>query len=523
MSFRPSLRLRLTLWYGAIFLVAGTVLVAAAFALARHNVGPVRGVVYSGKGPPAALVPQRRVDHEAWRRTLDQLALVLGGLAALSVAAGWLLAGRILRPLDQISETAQRLSESNLGERIAMRGPDDELKRLADSLDGMLARLDAVVSSHRRFIADASHELRTPLAVMRAAVEVSIADPAASEEERRAATATLLESVNRSEHLVRSLLALARSEAAAEERVEVDLAEVAQDALAELAPAIEERSLLVHAELEPAVVRGDPALLRALVVNLLRNATEYNRPRGEISLATAPSGGCAELRVSNPGAVVLQDEVDALFEPFSRGRVSSTTTGAGLGLAIARSVAERHGGSIVARAHELGGLEVVVGLPLAHAPAPPRGPKALARRRSLAAGGRSLLRFVVLAAALVVVAFALVAGSAALVRAAFARASDAQAQRGARAFPLVWAGMSEANVRRIAGTPSWAGPSSVCTVKIPHGWALLPCRVGDRCLVYGGVDSDTATEFCFRGGLLSKRRWQRDAWLALVNARPRPT
>ena len=305
MSSRPSLRLRLTAWYAAIFLVGGTILVGAAFALARHNVGPVRAVVYTRRDPPAQLLPQRRVDREAWRRTLDQLALVLGALTALSVGAGWLVAGRALRPLAQITETAHRLSESNLGERIALRGPDDELKRLADSLDGMLARLDGVVSSHRRFIADASHELRTPLAVMRAAVEVSLSDPAASEDERREATATLLESVQRSGHLVQSLLALARSEAAAEVRVEVDLAELAAAALEEVSGGIEERGLRLRTALQPAVVRGDPALLRTLALNLLRNAFEHNRARGEISLAVDRVEEHARLRVSNTGAVVL--------------------------------------------------------------------------------------------------------------------------------------------------------------------------------------------------------------------------
>ena len=520
MRFRSSLRVRLTVWYAATFLVAGAILVGAGFFLARHNVGPVRAVVYNRTDPPAQLVPQRRVDHEAWRRTLDQLAVVLGLLAAASVAAGWLLAGRILRPLDQITETAKRLSEANLGERIVLHGPDDELKRLADSLDGMLARLDAVVSSHRRFIADASHELRTPLAVMRAAVEVSLMDEAASEEERQAAAAVVLESVNRSDHLVQSLLALSRSEAAAEARVEVDLAVVATQALEELARTIEERALGVHTALESAVVRGDPALLRTLALNLLRNAVDYNRARGEISIAVDSSRGHAQLKVSNTGGVVLEEEVDELFAPFRRGRSASGTTGAGLGLAIVRSIVERHNGIVTARALEPGGLEVTVSLPLVTEAVGDRDTATGARRRSLAKAGRNLLGLLVLTCAFVVVAYAGIAGAAAAARVALAHASNEQMRRGETAFPFVWAGMSERTLRRFAGAPTWSGRSALCAAKIGGRNALVLCASGDRCLEYGDVDSKRSVEFCFRGGLIWKRRWRRDAWRALVDARP---
>jgi signal transduction histidine kinase len=507
-------------WYAGIFLLGGVLLVAAAYGLARHNVGPVRAVVYGRTDPPAQLLPQRRVDRYAWRQTLDQLALVLGALTALSLGAGWLIAGRALRPLQQITETAQRLSETNLGERIALRGPDDEVKRLADSLDAMLARLDDVVSSHRRFIADASHELRTPLAVMRAAVEVSLTDPEASEDERRDAGATIVESVRRSDHLVQSLLALARSEAAAEARVEVDLAEVVEAALDELRAAIGARRLAVETSLEPAVVRGDPALLRTLVLNLLHNAVEHNRARGELTVEVGRAGKRARLFIANTGAVVLQDEVEDLFEPFRRGRGADSTTGAGLGLAIARSVAERHHGSLTARARELGGLEAELELPLAAAAAGPPPPGRRPRRRSLAGASRMLLRLVILTASLVVVAYAAISSAAFAVRAGFAHESDAQAERGRRAFPLVPAGISERTLRQVAGAPTWTGRSMQCSVRLGGRVARVPCRGGDRCLVYGGVDSDTATEFCFRGGLVWKLRWREDAWLALVNAKP---
>jgi signal transduction histidine kinase len=520
MTFRSSLRLRLAAWYAGIFLLGGAALVGAAYGLARHNVGPVRAVVHGRTDRPAQLLPQRRVDRNAWRQTLDQLALVLGALTALSLGAGWLVAGRALRPLQQITETAQRLSETNLGERIALRGPDDELKRLADSLDEMLARLDDVVSSHRRFIADASHELRTPLAVMRAAVEVSLTDPDASEDERREAGATIVDSVRRSDHLVQSLLALARSEAAAETRFEVDLAELVEGALTELRPEVDAQRLAVETSVEPAVVRGDGALLRTLVLNLLRNAVDHNRARGELSVEVRPAGERARLLVGNTGAVVLPDEVEDLFEPFRRGRGADSTTGAGLGLAIARSVVERHHGSLNARARELGGLEVELELPLAAASAGPPPPGRRPRRRSLADASRVLLLLVVITAAFVVVAYAAVSSAAFAVRAGFAHTSDAQAERGRRAFPLVPAGISERTLRRVAGAPTWAGRSAHCSVRLGGRLARVPCRSGDRCLVYGDVDSDAATEFCFRGGLVWKLRWREDAWRALVNAKP---
>ena len=517
MRFRSSLRFRLTAWYGVIFFAAGTILVAAAFVFVRQNVGPVRAVVYDRGAQRAQLLPQRSVDREAWRRTLDELAIVLGGLTAVSIATGWLVAGRVLRPLDQITEAVKQLSEANLAERIALRGPDDELKRLADSLDAMLARVDAVVSSHRRFIADASHELRTPLAVMRAAVEVSLMDRAASDEEREQAAATVLESVNRSDHLVQSLLALARSEAAADARVEVDLPDLVEQVLHELMPTIEQEALVVHKTLEPAVVRGDPALLRALVRNLLRNAVDYNRARGEISIAVASSGGRAELRVGNSGEVVLPEEVEELFEPFRRGRLAPGTAGAGLGLAIVRSVAERHGGTATAQALELGGLDVAVTLPLIAGDDEGESAGARRPRRRLSVGeaSRSVLRLAVLTCALVVVAYGGIAGSTAGVRAALAHQSEAEANRGARAFPFAWRHMSEANLRAFAGAPTWAGQNSRCGLRMQ-----LACAAGVRCLQYGDVDSTTSTEYCFRGGLVWKMRWQRDAWRRLVDARP---
>jgi signal transduction histidine kinase len=514
MNPRKSLRLRLTLYYAGLFLLCSTVLVGATYVLVRHNVGPVRALVSDHAGN-AFLLPQRRLDHDAWRRTLAQLALAFGALSALSIAAGWFLAGRALRPMRDILRVARRVTEENLRERIALQAPPDELKQLADAIDAMLERVDVAVAAQRRFIADASHELRTPLAVMRAGIDVSLSDPDASEEERQLATAALAESVDRSEALIQSMLALARAEQASEQRVEVDLAEIAAQSLAEVTEQIEERGLELATHLEPAIVRGDPALLRTLVANLLRNAVLYNRPRGSIAVDVEPRGSDAVLIVSNSGDVVLEDEVEGLFEPFRRSR-ASRSTGAGLGLAIVKSVVESHNGRVSGRAFPSGGLEVEVLLPPAAEPPSYADVSELpaARRRDRLFLGLGVFVLFGVAAA---VAFTAFGGAVALARIPVVDRSDAEAARGVQAFPLVWAGMSEANVRRVAGTPTWAAPNRVCQVRLPKGVALTQCWPGERCLEYGDVDSSRSVEFCFRGGLVDKREWVDRRWRELVD------
>ena len=286
------------------------------------------------------------------------VALVL--MAMISVLLGWIVAGRVLAPVHQITAAARRLSQANLHERIGLSGPQDEIKELADTFDAMLARLDAAFVSQQRFVANASHELRTPLTTQRALVDVNLSDPAASPAQLRATLEKIRAVTDESEHLVMSLLALAKSERGVNHRTPVDLAAIAQGALDG-----EGRGLHLDTSLESAAVAGDRALLQRMVGNLVDNATRYNLPDGWIRMATGVSDGHAFVRVSNSGRKIPDHAVTLLFEPFRRldGDRLADRGGAGLGLSIVRAIAAAHGGQASATPLEDGGLEVVVTLP----------------------------------------------------------------------------------------------------------------------------------------------------------------
>jgi signal transduction histidine kinase len=278
---------------------------------------------------------------------------------------GWVVAGRVLRPLQRITATAKRLSERTLDQRIALDGPDDELKELADTFDQMLMRLDAAFDSQRRFAANASHELRTPLAITRTEVDVALADPDTSQAELRAMAERVRDATGRSERLIEGLLTLARSEREPRLWEPVDMADAAAQALQHGRHADAAAGLRVVTRLGPAPVAGDPALLERMVANLVENAVRHNQPGGWLEVATGTDGGWAVVRVANGGRAIPPDRVESLFEPFCRldVRVASPTRGAGLGLSIVRSVVRAHGGHTTARARPGGGLEVTVRLP----------------------------------------------------------------------------------------------------------------------------------------------------------------
>jgi signal transduction histidine kinase len=418
-----SVRLKLTLLYGGLFLLAGAGLLAVNYALVRSQLelpfgvrienrraslpdpigqGPglliVRaeagegGDTFIASAPSAEAVQAVRQEAEAVRRelqmaTLQQLlaqsGVALALMALVSVGLGWLVAGRVLRPLSAITATARRLEGSTLHERINLQGPEDELKELADTFDQMLGRLDAAFETQRRFVANASHELRTPLAIARTEVDVTLADPGAGQAELRAMAGRVLEANRRSEHLIEGLLTLARSERQlrASEPLDLDLA--AADALSEAAGEVERLGLRVSSVLGRAQVAGDPALLERLVANLVENAVRHNQPGGWVEVDTGRAGPLAVVRVANGGPPIPPDQVATLFEPFRRLHPDRTGSdrGAGLGLSIVRSVATAHGGQATARALPEGGLEVTVELPAGPANRPPT---------SIGAGGRAL-------------------------------------------------------------------------------------------------------------------------------------
>lgn len=380
---RSTIRLRLTALYAGAFFLAGTILVALMYFSVQNSM--------SNRPAAAQAVVQRFLDErgvrtrpaveavftavraEAERQRRDTLRAMLIGslvsLGAIGVAAGgfgYLMAGRALAPLQDVTETARRVAERSLHERIALQGPRDEIKELADTFDAMLERLDRAFDGQRRFVANASHELRTPLAINRTLIEVALEDPDVCEQTRRLGQ-TLLSVNARHERLIDGLLVLASSDQRLQERSRIDLAAVADRAVAMTGPDADRAQVALHPDLHPAHVLGDPTLLERLVMNLIDNAVRYNvADQGWVRVCVAPRGPTATLVVENSGPVVTV--TDGLFEPFRRlgaaeRLADASGRGAGLGLSIVRSVAVAHGGQADAAARPDGGLTVSVTLP----------------------------------------------------------------------------------------------------------------------------------------------------------------
>ncbi|MER6916378.1 HAMP domain-containing sensor histidine kinase [Streptomyces sp. NPDC000594] len=386
---RPTIRIRLTLLYGGMFLIAGVLLLSIIYLLAAQ-------ALTSGSSLPFKLLPESRIQrtndscpalapglsaeqanavlsscfaHErevALDDLLQRSLFALLGLSIIAFAFGYAMAGRVLSPLGQITRTARRVAGSDLSRRIELDGPDDELKELADTFDEMLDRLDRAFTAQQRFVANASHELRTPLAINRTLLEVHLSDPGAPVELQQLGR-TLLATNERSEQLVEGLLLLARSDNQTFERKPVDLAEVASRALDQTRAEAEAKGVEFRGERAPAVVQGNGVLLERIALNLVQNAVRYNVAEdGWVEVTTEVGPGQAVLLVSNTGPVVPAYEIDNLWEPFRRLRQDRTGSdkGVGLGLSIARSVARAHGGRIIAEPREGGGLVMRVTLPL---------------------------------------------------------------------------------------------------------------------------------------------------------------
>jgi signal transduction histidine kinase len=369
-----------------VFLTSAIALLTVGYLLVRHNLDRHHTFHDEASGLGAALyrslfggppgTPQARARaaleagyHQAATAALHRLLLEYVGallvMTAVSVALGWWMAGRALAPLREITATARRVSGENLGERIALQGPDDELKELANTFDGMLARLDAAFASQKHFVANASHELRTPLAIMRTEIDVALADPDAGVEDLRSMGEAVRETVDRSEGLIAALLFLARSEGVHGREEPVDLAEIAAGCITDLHSRAVSAGITIADRLEPAIVQGDAALLERMIANLVENGIRHNVPGGELLVQTAIVGSDAALLVRNGGPAIDPEQARRLTEPFLR--LSRTAGGFGLGLSIVRSVAEVHAGEITITAPSTGGLEVLVSLP-AHDP-----------------------------------------------------------------------------------------------------------------------------------------------------------
>lgn len=356
-----SIRLKLTLSYAGFLMVAWTGFVLVLAFVLRYL--PDANLVDARGGIPA---PNRSDLAEAAVRPVVAGTLVL---AAVGLLGGWLLAGRVLRPLQAISQAATTAAGGSLAHRIDLPGPDDELRRLADGFDTMLDRLEAAFEEQRRFTANASHELRTPNAVVKAMLDVAKADPEGRDVDRL--IDRTLEMNARSTAIVDALLRLAQTEQGRTGPTEVlDLAGVVRSAVDDLDPASRD-SVRLDLDLGPALVVADPELLERLVANLLTNAVRHNTASGGLVAVTIDrdADGDARLTVENSGDELDPAVVATLVEPFVRGRgrsrSGSADTGSGLGLAIVASVARVHGADLALRARPGGGLVVTVTFPAA--------------------------------------------------------------------------------------------------------------------------------------------------------------
>ena len=392
-SFAPHrrsrrMRTRLAVFYAVLFLLVGAALLALTYGLSAKFLVPSAGrpklltpeersLLGLCKPLPAARAMLAKCNHlidvvgagpKARGDTLAALGIAsvigFGILGVVAAALGWVAAGRALSPVRSLTQAARRASELSLGQRLALTGPDDELKELADTFDVMLERLDAAFTSQKRFVANAAHELRTPLTAMRTAIEVTLSKPARTPEQLETMAVRVNRSVARAERTVEALLTLATSEAGPATREAVDLATAAEDALDAAQTAIDQRRLDVHSELEPARTSGDRVLLERMVANLVDNAVRHNVADGWVTVRTVQRDGAAVFEIANTGPDVTPEQIPTLFEPFARAAQRlDPTDGVGLGLSIASAVACAHDATIDTRARAGGGLEVSVTLP----------------------------------------------------------------------------------------------------------------------------------------------------------------
>lgn len=387
---RFSLRVRLAALISLPIILSGALLLAICYALVASSlsaplprpavpegVAPVpvmradAGLAPgpAGGGVEVATMPRRSIDLDATQRALvdrtrtqllGHFALVLAGSVAIAAVLSWLLATRLLGALRRATAVAQHVGHGALDARIGLEGPRDEVRELTDAIDAMLARLDAVFSAQRSFIANASHELRTPLTAMRAELEVLCADPGAAVADVQAATRVLRRQLASSEELIDALLVLAKSEPELLAREPVDLAALVASALAEARSGIELRGLRVECRADAAPASGDRRLMARLVANLITNAVTHNHPQGWIAIETAGREGRAVLTVSNSGPAVSDEDLASLTQPFRRGGQARVGTGHGLGLAIVAAVARAHGAELDIGNPDTGGLRVEV-------------------------------------------------------------------------------------------------------------------------------------------------------------------
>jgi signal transduction histidine kinase len=369
---RWTVRLRLTLLYGGLVLGTGVLLLGVTYVLMNHVLPvvqvkpPARPDLRGAITPPAQPIPdlqnkpeQQRAEDMRQFLTASALALVL--MTFMSAGLGWAVAGRVLRPLRMIIKTARGITARNLHQRLDARGPDDEIKDLADTIDGLLDRLQSAFEAQRAFVANASHELRTPLTFERSLLEITLADPGASAQDLRAVCERLLAGNQSQERVIEALLTLARSQRGLDQLHDLDVAKAVTTALNSAREQVAARGLRLETQLDVACTSGDSTLVERLAANLLDNAVRHNTSRGGwVRIRTGVDAGRPTLCVSNSGPTIPADQVDSLFEPFRRLATVRTgqEDGSGLGLSIVAAIAAAHNARLDARALPEGGLRV---------------------------------------------------------------------------------------------------------------------------------------------------------------------
>ncbi len=425
---QTTVRWRLTLMYGGLFLVSGAALLAVTYVLVSRGAvtqtslaGPGFARALAAVSPPGtkftgptrdfqktpanirerlkqlAVPPRIRkvLGSKAGQRVVAGLtteqrladlntlelwsAIALGIMAIISGALGWVVAGRVLRPLRTITATTRQISEANLHERLALPGPRDELRTLADTIDGLLERLQTAFDAQRRFVANASHELRTPLTAAQALLEMVMSDPNADTETFRVVCAQVLEESAQQEELIDALLALARGQRGIDRPEPVALAELTAEVVRRRELDAQANGLALDVSLEQATAAGDRRLLERLVANLLDNAIRHNVHGGTVSLRVATTAdGRAALTIANTGAIVPAEQIERLLQPFQRMAADriGPRDGLGLGLSIVVAIASAHGATLDVRPRGGGGLEIALQFPPASSQAPAPVPAA---------------------------------------------------------------------------------------------------------------------------------------------------
>jgi signal transduction histidine kinase len=367
---RPTVRLRLTALYGGLFLLSGAGLLAVTSLFVAGVPGqllppgpPGYGRALAGTGSPDPM--RASISAALVHDLVVRSGMALAIMAVVSVCLGWLVAGRALRPLRVITATTRQISENNLHRRLALDGPDDEIKDLADTVDGLLARLEGSFDAQRRFVANASHELRTPITLGRAMLQVALANPALTLDSLRSACEEVLDAGRHQEGLIEALLTLATSQAGLAHRDCVDLGVVAANAVHSHEADAAARGLSLEAACSSAPISGDARLVERMASNLVENALRHNVRGGRVQVTVDAKQGHARLRVTNTGPHVAADQIERLLQPFQRldAERAGTHDGLGLGLSIVAAIVKAHGATLAIDPGLDGGLYVEVRLP----------------------------------------------------------------------------------------------------------------------------------------------------------------